>query len=53
MTEEQIEAWVEQKVDRLDNRFLTSDMTQAEYDAAMAAIDREARGKLAHYTREG
>lgn len=51
MTEEQIEAWVERQVDRLDNRFLTSDMTQAEYDAAMEQIDKESRSMLARYTR--
>jgi hypothetical protein len=42
MTHDQIERLVEAKVDRLDARFMApgSTMTQAEYDAAMQAIDR-------------
>ena len=39
MTEEQIERVVSRKIDNLDARFMNSPMTQAEYDAAMKAID--------------
>ena len=40
MTEDQIERAVQRKVDSLDARFMAtgSTMTQADYDAAMAAI---------------
>jgi hypothetical protein len=38
MTEEQIERAVERKIDRLDRKFMKSEMTQAEYDAAMREI---------------
>ncbi len=51
MDEQTIEVWIEKQVDRLDNRFLSSDMTQADYDAAMSAIDREARVMLARFAR--
>lgn len=40
MTEDQIEREVEKRVDRLDRNFMNSFMTQADYDAAMRAIDR-------------
>jgi len=45
MTEDQIERAVERKVDRLDALFMTTDLTQAEYDAAQKEVqawaDRE------------
>jgi folate-dependent tRNA-U54 methylase TrmFO/GidA len=47
MTEEQIERQVEWQTDRLDARFLNSPMTQAEYDAEIAALNRWAEAQLA------
>lgn len=47
MTEEQIERSVERKINALDARFMTTNMPQAEYDAAIKQIhewaDREYR----------
>jgi hypothetical protein len=47
MTEEQIERIVERNFDKLDARFMRdgSTMTQAEYDAASAAIHRWAENE--------
>lgn len=47
MTEEQIERIVERKVDALDNRFTTGGVTQEEYDAELAAIDKWAEDQYA------
>jgi hypothetical protein len=47
MTEDQIECAVERKIDAIDARYMASKMTQAEYDAAIKAVndwaDREYR----------
>jgi len=40
MTEDQIERCVESMVNRLDARFLASDMSQSEYDKEMRHIDQ-------------
>lgn len=42
MTEDQIEARAERAMDRLDRRLMAGEITQAEYEAAVAAIDRAA-----------
>lgn len=39
MTEDQIERRVESKIDAIDRAFMTGRMTQAEYDAAIKAVD--------------
>lgn len=43
MTEEQIERCVEREIDKLDARFMRSDMSQAEYEGNYRLIDRWAR----------
>ena len=43
MTEEQIEIHVEKRVDALDRAFLSSGMTQEEYDRSMREIDEWAK----------
>jgi hypothetical protein len=50
MTEDQIERAVERLIDSLDQQFLTSNMTQAAYDAAMREIDQWAEQQLARRT---
>ena len=47
MTDEQIERRVEKMVDHLDRVFLASDMSQADYDKAMADAHKWAEGKRA------
>ena len=37
---EQLEAWYEREMDSLDSRFISTDMTQAEYDAELKALER-------------
>lgn len=51
MTESQIERMAEQQVDALDRRFLSSAMTQSEYDALMRAINANADKALASISR--
>ena len=51
MTENQIERIVKLQVDALDHRFLSSDMTQSEYDALMRAINANADKALARISR--
>lgn len=43
LTEDQIERRAERAMDRLDRRFLTGDMSHADYEAAVAEIERAAR----------
>lgn len=47
MTEEQIERYVAGRIDRLDRKFLSSDMSQTEYDQAIKAINTWADIRLA------
>lgn len=51
MTENQIERIVKLQVDALDHRFLSSAMTQSEYDALMRAINANADKALARISR--
>jgi len=41
MTEEQIERIAERRMDRIDRDYLAGGMTEAEYQRAVDAIDRE------------
>lgn len=47
MTAEQIELYVERRTDAIDARFLSGQMTQAEYDHAMALLNDWAEGQYA------
>ena len=47
MTLEQIERRVERMMDHLDSVFLNGDMTQKNYDLAVAALDRWAEQEYA------
>lgn len=47
MTEEQIERLVERRMDGLDRAYLSSGMTEAEYNREVAALDLEAKRLLA------
>lgn len=40
MTEEQIERYVELQIDGIDRRFMSGKLTQAEYNAAIKAVDK-------------
>jgi hypothetical protein len=51
MTEDQIEAWSERRMDVLDRCFLAFGMGQAEYESQVDAIDRETRTLLAGLAR--
>lgn len=52
MTEDQIERHVELQVDRLDRRFLSSPMTQSQYDSAMREIRAWADVRLTLLSRQ-
>lgn len=47
MTEEQIERWVEREMDALDRSFLTTAMTQEDYEFSVLTIDQTAHAMLA------
>ncbi len=47
MTEDQIERHVDRKIDAIDRLFLRGGYTQAEYDAAIKAVDDWAAVELA------
>jgi hypothetical protein len=47
MTEDQIERQVERMMDHLDAQFLSSPMTQEEYDAKVREINAWANSRLA------
>jgi len=51
MTEDMIERAVEIKIDQLDRLFLRGGYTQAEYDAAIKAVDDWAKTELARRQR--
>jgi len=51
-TEDQIEAVVASKVDRLDRDYLNGAMTEAEYRATLIAIDKWAEWECRFATRE-
>ena len=40
-TEEEIEGLAERRIDRLDERLMSNQLTQAEYDAAMQCLNEE------------
>lgn len=40
-TEEEIEGLAERRIDRLDERLMSNQLTQAEYDAAMQRLNEE------------
>lgn len=46
MTEDQLERYVERRMDALDHRFLNSDMTQEEYDAEVRKLNDWAADRL-------
>jgi hypothetical protein len=50
MTEDQIERAVERKIDRLDARFTSAQLTQQEYDAEMKSISNWATAQY-HFCR--
>jgi hypothetical protein len=52
MTEDQIERRVERMMDHLDRVFLTGQMTQADYDAAVKDLNAWAERKFANPSRE-
>ncbi len=46
MNEAMLEEIMEKRMDALDRRFLTSNMTQSEYDAAVEAMNAEFKPKF-------
>jgi hypothetical protein len=40
-TEEEIEGLAERRIDRLDEKLMSNQLTQAEYDAAMQRLNKE------------
>lgn len=46
MTEEEIEYIVEKRIDELDHRLMHNDLTQEEYEMAVAIIDKWASHQL-------
>lgn len=53
MTEQQVELAVERAMDALDRRFLSTDMTQAEYDAEVRKLSRWADRSVGGATQAG
>jgi hypothetical protein len=41
MNEQEIELWCERQIDRLDRQYMSTDMSEEEYDTEMARINSQ------------